>query len=251
MSKKIFILIVGALLVIGALFALRELTTDSKETFEVTQIIDGDTIKISTGEKVRLIGINTPEKGQPYYEEATNKLRELIGNNSVTLKKDVENKDQYGRLLRYVYVGDTFVNEEMVRRGYAIAYHFPPNVKYSEELESAEEEAKNKQIGIWTPSTFTLEVSYLDADDECVVFENNGDSSIDITDWTVQDEANNFYIFPTFSLLNGSSVTLHTGSGSDSSTELYWGSTNPIWNNDGDTLYLRDAEGLLVTYYSY
>ena len=238
MSKKIFVLIVCALLVVGALLLLREFTLDSKETFEVSQIIDGDTIRLSSGEKVRLIGINTPEKGQPYYNEATEKLKELIGNSHITLKKDVEDKDRYGRLLRYVYVNDTFVNLEMVRAGLATSYEFEPNVKHSSEFEDAEFEAREAGLGIWTPSSFTLTVSYLHADadgddtdnlnDEYVVFENDGDSPINITDWTVQDEANNFYVFPAFYLANGSSVTLYTGSGTDSSTKLYWGNTKPI-----------------------
>ncbi|MDI6885900.1 MAG: thermonuclease family protein [archaeon] len=74
---------------------------------------------MQNGDKVRLLGINTPEKGQPYYEEATNRLKELIEGKTVTLEKDIEDKDQYERLLRYIYIDDTFVNLEMVREGYA------------------------------------------------------------------------------------------------------------------------------------
>ncbi len=261
MSKKIFVIVICALLMVGIFLILKELATTSNDTFEVSRIIDGDTIKLSTGEKVRLIGINAPEIGQFYAAEATNKLSQLIGNNSVTLEKDVDNKDQYGRLLRYIYVGEIPVNLEMVGQGYATAYHFQPNVKYSEEFEAAEQEARNAQIGIWTPSSFTIEISDMHADaqgddndnlnDEYVIFENNDGLSLVMTGWTILDEANNFYDFPNFLLANGSSVTLYTGSGPDTTTQLYWGSTKPIWNNGGDTLYLRDAEGYLVTYYTY
>jgi micrococcal nuclease len=261
MNKKILVVFALAILVAGSLLVLMEFAPSSKETFEVSQIIDGDTIRLSTGEKVRLIGINTPERDQPYYAEATQKLSELIGDNQVTLEKDVTDKDQYGRLLRYIYVNETFVNLEMVKHGYAISYSFPPNTKHLSEFEAAEEEARNAGIGIWTQSSFTLTVSQLHADaegddsvnlnDEYVLFENNGNSTIIMTSWTVQDEAHNFYVFPEFGFANGSTLTLYTGSGTDTTTQLYWGNDKPIWNNDGDSLYLRDAEGLLVTYYSY
>ena len=99
---------------------------EENNTFYVSRIIDGDTIELMNGERVRLIGINAPEKAQPYTVEATTKLSQLIGYNSITLEKDVSDKDQYNRLLRYVYVGSTFVNLEMVKQGYAIAYPYPP-----------------------------------------------------------------------------------------------------------------------------
>lgn len=261
MNKKILVVFALAILVAASLLVLMEFAPTSNETFEVSQIIDGDTIRLSTGERVRLIGINTPEKDQPYYLEATQKLSQLIGNDRVTLKKDVTDKDQYGRLLRYVYVNETFVNLEMVKQGYAISYSFPPNTKYLDEFEEGEQEARNSQIGIWTPSPFTLTVSSMHADaegddsanlnDEYVVFVNDGNSTIIMTSWTVQDEAHNFFVFPDFSFVNGSTLTLYTGSGMDTITQLFWGNDKPIWNNDGDSLYLRDAEGLLVTYYSY
>jgi hypothetical protein len=86
---------------------------------------------------------------------------------------------------------------------------------------------------------------------EYIVFTNEGNSSLELTGWMVLDESNNEYYFPSFSLGNGSTVTLYIGSGTDSQTELFWGSTKSIWNNDGDELFLRDAQGFLVSYYSY
>ncbi|MEE9150950.1 MAG: lamin tail domain-containing protein [Thermoplasmata archaeon] len=261
MSKKILVLVAVALLLAALFLVLRELALPSDETFEVSQIIDGDTFRLSTGEKVRLIGINTPETGQPFYTDATEKISQLIGNNRVALEKDVKDKDQYGRLLRYVYVGSTFVNLEIVRGGFAISYSLLPNVKYLDDFEDAEQEARIAQVGIWTPSNFSIGIPSFHPDaegddngnlnDEYVVFENVGLSSINMTGWTVQDEANNFYVFTTFFLVNSSSVTLYTGSGTDTLTQVYWGSSKPIWNNDGDTLYLRDSHGYLVTFVSY
>jgi endonuclease YncB( thermonuclease family) len=261
MRKDLIIIVICILLLAGAIMIFRDLTLDSNDIYGVQEVIDGDTIRLSTGERVRLIGINTPETGQPYYDDATLKLEELIGENSVILKKDVEDKDQYGRWLRYVYVNDTFVNLEMVRQGMAIAYEFEPNVKHSDEFYEAEDDARNNQIGIWTPSSFTLTISQIHADaegddsanlnDEYVVFENNKNTSIAMTGWTLQDESNNYFVFPDFILENETSVTVYTGSGEDTETRIYWGSTKPIWNNQGDALFLRDSGGLLVSFQRY
>ncbi|WP_321112304.1 DUF4350 domain-containing protein [Halorussus salinisoli] len=87
--------------------------------------------------------------------------------------------------------------------------------------------------------------------DEYVDFENTGSSGEDLTGWTVEDEAGNSYQFPDgFSLGAGDAVRLHSGDGTDSSTDLYWGDSY-IWNNDGDTCYLYDDTGSLHTEYSY
>lgn len=261
MRKDLIIIMICILLLAGVIMIFRELNPDSNEIYDVDEIIDGDTIRLSTGQKVRLIGINTPESGQPYYNEANQKISELIGGNRVTLKKDVEDKDQYGRLLRYVYVNDTHVNLEMVRQGMAIAYEFEPNVKYSDEFYEAESQARNAKIGIWTPSSHTLKISEFNYDaegndnenlnGEFIIFTNEGNSSLELTGWMVLDESNNEYYFPSFFLGNGSSVTLYTGSGTNSQTELYWGSTKSIWSNHGDAAFLRDSEGFFVNFQRY
>lgn len=261
MDKKAMVIGIIVLLALSGYLIFMNYGPSSDEKYEVSDIIDGDTIKLTNGERVRLIGINAPETGQPYYQEATVKLEELIGSNTVRLEKDEEDEDQYGRWLRYVYVNDTLVNLEMVGQGLAISYEFQPNVKYSEEFKEAEQEAREEKIGIWTSSPFTVTISLLHADaegddsenlnDEYVVFVNSGNTSININQWWVLDESNNEYRFKDFLLVEGFSTTLYTGSGTDTAIEFYWGSSKPIWNNDGDALFLRDAQGFLVAYYSY
>jgi micrococcal nuclease len=152
MKKGLLVLVVIVILFAASYALYTGFPESESEEFEVAQVIDGDTIKLENGQKVRLIGINTPESGHPYYSEATEKLKELIGDSKVTLKKDVENTDQYGRLLRYVYVNDTFVNLEIVKAGLATAYEFEPNAKHSRDFEEAEYQARNAKLGIWTPS---------------------------------------------------------------------------------------------------
>ncbi len=261
MGKKFIIMLVCLMVLAGAFYLLQGLELTSDEEYEISKIIDGDTIKLSNGEKVRLIGINAPETGQPYAEESKEKLVQLIGNSLVKLKKDVDKNDQYGRWLRYIYVDETFVNLEMVKQGCAIAYSVSPNLKYSEDFENAEQEALNNGIGMWAPSSFEISISCLNADaegddtdnlnGEYVVLDNLGTTPLDLTSWRLYDEANNEFVFPSFHLVNESTVTIFTGSGADTDEELYWGSSKPVWNNDGDSLYIRDADGLFVNCYRY
>ena len=96
------------------------------------------------------IGVDTPERGRPYYQEAKEQLAELIEGEEVVLEKDVSEKDKYGRLLRYIRLGDLLVNQEMVRLGYAYSWTYPPDVKYQEEILEAQGEAQENEVGLWT-----------------------------------------------------------------------------------------------------
>jgi len=120
----------------------------------VVRVVDGDTIKVDLdGEtyKVRYIGMDTPEKDRPFFEEATTKNAELVDGQAVLLVKDVSETDRYDRLLRYVFVGDTFVNFELVNQGYAAAATFPPDVACDGMFHAAEADARSRGLGLWAP----------------------------------------------------------------------------------------------------
>ncbi len=122
------------------------------ETAKVTRVIDGDTIIIEGNYRVRYIGIDTPEvypKVEDYGIEAWEANRRLVGGKEVRLERDVTEKDKYGRLLRYVYVGDVLVNAELVRQGLAEAKAYPPDIKYQDYLEKLEAEARLAGRGMW------------------------------------------------------------------------------------------------------
>ena len=251
--------------------------TSEETTIIVSKVIDGDTIELKTGETVRLLGINTPEIGQPCYEEATNRLKELIEGKQIRLESDVVDKDQYGRLLRHVFIDNTFVNLVMVREGYAHVYIVQPNVNYENEMYDAQTSAIYEEGCMWkkpTPESgenicdnrcigidyFHWNAEGNDCDnlnDEYVKFKNNCSYSCDMTGWTVKDESSRDpYTFPSFVLESEAMVTLYTGCGSNTNAELYWcssgSSCNAIWNNNGkDTLYLRNSKGNLVLSHTY
>ena len=130
--------------------------TSNENTVLVTRVIDGDTIEIEGGVRVRYIGIDTPETVHPekpveyFGKEAAARNRELVEGKRVHLETDVQDKDKYGRLLRYVWVGDTMVNAELVRLGYAYSYTYPPNVKYQDYFLQLEREAREEERGLWS-----------------------------------------------------------------------------------------------------
>ncbi len=118
--------------------------------YKVTRVIDGDTIELSTGERVRLICIDTPEKSEEGYSEATDYLESLILNKNIELIKDISETDRYDRLLRYIYLEDgTFVNERIVYYGYGKAYPYNPDTSLCPEIQEAEQYAKDNKLGIW------------------------------------------------------------------------------------------------------
>lgn len=122
---------------------------------KVTKVIDGDTIEIEGGQRVRYIGIDTPETVHPskpvecYGKEASDENKELVLGKEVKLEKDVSETDKYGRLLRYVWLGDMMVNEHLVREGYAQSSTYPPDVKYQDRFIEAQRKARGEKKGLW------------------------------------------------------------------------------------------------------
>lgn len=130
--------------------------TESPETATVLRVIDGDTVELNDKRRVRYIGIDTPEVVDPnkpvecFGPEAKAANQSLVEGKSVRLVKDISEVDKYGRLLRYVYFGDTLVNDYLVRQGFAHASTYPPDVELSEQLRQAEKEARVNTRGLWS-----------------------------------------------------------------------------------------------------
>lgn len=127
----------------------------------VVKVVDGDTIHVRLGdrlEKVRYIGVNTPEVHhprlgeQPGGREAWAVNRRLVGERHVRLELDVQARDRYGRLLAYVWVGETMVNAELVARGYAQVMTLPPNVRYQQLFLRLQRDARQAGRGLWGPA---------------------------------------------------------------------------------------------------
>ncbi|MCZ7569006.1 MAG: lamin tail domain-containing protein [Ardenticatenaceae bacterium] len=237
-------------------------TTPSGSLPVVVRIVDGDTVQLDTGETVRLVGINTPERNQPFDEEATAFTRQLLLDKPVRVETDVEPRDRYGRTLGYLFLPDgTFANLEIVRNGYAPAWNIEPNSRYRDQFAQAEAEARAAHRGIWAASAALLRIVGIEADPpgpddenlngETVTLKNAGSTPVRLADFRLSDRSNTTYIFPDVTLSAGKMIVVHSGRGRDDAGNLYWNSARSIWNNDGDTAFLRDPNGNSVDVYSY
>ncbi|MBE0433615.1 thermonuclease family protein [candidate division WOR-3 bacterium] len=123
-------------------------------TEKVTEVIDGDTFRTGRGNTVRLLGINAPEIGEPGADMAKHALAGMVLDRHVRLERDQTDEDDYGRLLRYVFVDGLNVNEEMVRLGYVELRFYPPDTFYLEALREAEQTAIRNRQGLWAFPVF-------------------------------------------------------------------------------------------------
>lgn len=241
---------------------------EERQEFFVSNVIDGDTLELSNGYKVRLAGINAPETNFPYAEESTEKLKELVEGEEIFL--EYNEFDQYGRIIGYVFLEEDAtktVNEILLEEG--LAHFYNPSNAFLGAFEIAEDVGKQEAKGIWelseenyveenclsiTEFNFNAEGNDSETENlnnEFVIFKNSCDYEIDLSEWTVKDEATHSFTFPPFILESTWQVTLHSGFGEDSVHDLFWNSSNAIWNNSGDTLFLRNWQGELVLYKSY
>ncbi len=156
--SRIKILVVLLLLLLAACSQTTPDPNPSDGEFAtVTRVIDGDTIDVElNGEivRVRYIGVNTPERDEVCFQDATDANANLVNGQRVRLVKDVSETDRFDRLLRYVYVGDTFVNAELVEQGFAESVRFPPDTRHAATFDRLEDEARRANIGCHPTGVF-------------------------------------------------------------------------------------------------
>lgn len=118
----------------------------------IERVTDGDTVVCADERRIRLLGIDAPERAQkPYGARAGRELAELLPPGTrAEVELDVRGRDRYGRILAYLYAPDRrMANREMVRRGYALVLTYPPNVRYVDALRTAQDEARRARSGLW------------------------------------------------------------------------------------------------------
>lgn len=220
----------------------------------VVEIIDGDTIvAMIDGEeqKVRYIGIDSPEVGSP--GETAEKSKDA--NSALTIGRmafffsDVEDKDMYDRPLRYIFVGDKFINQELVKLGLAEEQEYPSNTACAELLRETEHEAKQANLGIWKlantdPVGGLPQITAVDKRAEFVIITNNGQAVVDLYGWVLMSERGNQSCALMGILPVGASIKIYAQTGEDG---LSCGSKDPIWNNSEiDPAALYNPAGELV-----
>ena len=161
---------VGLLLLVGVLIwiyvnGVAGLLPATYSENQVVKVVDGDTIDVYQGgktQRVRLIGVDTPEVADPrkpvqcFGREASSETKRLVQGKTVRLVADTsqDDTDKYGRLLRYVYLPDgTFVNRDLIANGYAFEYTFRVPYQYQQQFMAAENAARRSDKGLWSPDT--------------------------------------------------------------------------------------------------
>jgi endonuclease YncB( thermonuclease family) len=244
----------------------RVATTPSGTSGTVTRVLDGDSLIVaidSEEREIRLIGVNAPEESECHGDEAKQALERLVAAGSLTLVADGEETDQYGRLLRYVVVDRRDVNRELLASGAAVALQSDHT---SDAVFAAiSDQAAADGLGLWAadacgsdaplPSIVVTDYEYDPAgpdqdslDEEWIEFANRGPATQDMAGWILRDESTQHrYLFPPgFTLTSDGRVTVHTGCGVDTATDLYWCSSGPVWSNGGDTVILQLPDGTVV-----
>ena len=202
---------------------------NTSEQVHVDRIIDGDTIE-SNKTSIRLLGINSPERGELYYEEAKEFLEQEILNKTVNLKYGKERYDKYERVLAYIFFDNQNINLKLVENGLANIYFPSGKDKYYNQFQNAWEDCIEKEINLCKPSTHVCS--------QCISINinsiiNNCGFSCDINDWKIKAEGRDNIIFQEV-----------LESQEEISFELELTET-------GDTLFLRDDKGKLVVWESY
>ena len=224
------------------------------EFVKIDRVIDGDTVEVN-GASIRLLGINTPEKKEKYYQEAKDSLNEKILNKTVRLEYGKDKTDRYNRTLAYIFLNNENINLKQVEQGFA-NYYFPAgkDVYYNDFKEAWEnciKENKNlceKSINVCTKC---IELKELNYDPQEAVFFNQCNFDCNLKDWRIKDEGRKNFICPDFNLNSKKEVVVKVGENSNDEDILFWQGEDYVWTKTGDTLFLRDSEGKLVIWKSY
>jgi len=147
-KSRLAVIIVICIISIVVVIVLPKVINGTEKAL-VISVIDGDTVELADGRHVRYLGIDAPESGEYYAENATERNKELVEGKTVELQKGKQDKDQYGRLLRYVYVDGVFVNAELIAGGYAKVYLFDPDDRHGQALMEMEDYAVLRGLGLW------------------------------------------------------------------------------------------------------
>ena len=234
MQKKNVILFLVFLLSITLYYLyVDNFTTTSNvikhENIKVIRVLDGDTLELENKEKIRLLGINTPEKKTFLSNESTAFTKQL---ENKTVDVEVLEKDKYGRSLGYVFYNSLLINEEILKRGFAHLFVYEED-KYTSRLKSAEQYARENQLGLWKKSPnfgciALTEFKHTEDGERCtnkerIILENFCTTlQVYLKDDATHDE----------------NITLSKGT--------FEKNFSCIFNDEGDSLYIWDEKGLLV-----
>ena len=231
---------------------------------KVVKVVDGDTIRVlleGVEKPVRYVGIDTPESTfqiEYFGEQASQKNKELVEGRDVVMYRDVSETDDFDRLRRYVFVGDKFINYELVSQGLANAFRYEPDTSCAELFAKAESEAKALGLGLWSasatqsalstqsPSAGNLEIVFVDKEAEYVDIKNNSSSPVDLNGWMLVSEKGSQACDLGGIIQSGEKLRIWAGTGEGYSCNF----GKNIWNNsEPDPAVLYDPQHAEISRY--
>lgn len=260
MKKQIFLIIFLVIILFTINYSfldkkLENFLTDYEKEF-VERVIDGDTIVINQT-SVRLLGINTPERGEIYYSEAKEFLEELILNKTIKLEFGKEKYDLYKRILAYVFFKGENVNLKLVEEGFANFYFPSGKDSYYDSFKEAWEKCVENNKNLCEKSenicSKCIELKNFNRENQEMIFYNQCDFNCELTNWNIKDEGRKNFIFPKFILEKGKNVKVIVSKEDkiNNQDEIFWIRSTYVWTKSGDTLFLRDEKGKLVLWKNY
>lgn len=226
----------------------------------VAAVLDGDTVTLTDGTRVRYLGVNTPEHGQPFAEEAKRYNERLVLGKDVRLEVGKPERDAFGRVLAYVYAGDVLVNARLIAEGLGHLFVIDPIAHYAEWLQ-LQKDAQARRKGMWRDGVpGPLKITRVQADapgndhrnpnGEHVRICNVSGGPVELQGFSIKDEGPHRYVFPAGTLNPGYTALLYSGRGRDETASrrqlsFHWGA-GAIWNNAGDTASLFEPSGQLI-----
>jgi micrococcal nuclease len=251
-SPILLVLIIACIFISGCNFSSQVINENAKilDSAQVVRVIDGDTLELASGEHVRLLHINTPEKEEYCYAEAKERLTELVLNKTIWLERDMQSTDKYNRSLRYIYLSNDSVksvNQQMIEEGFAVVYILLPNTRYKDGFFESEEIAiKNKQGCLWQNSSKwqgCIKVQELKTckDGDYAVLKNDCDD-IMVDGWLLRNQGRDNYLLNGTFAENSTIKIIREG----------WETTHEcIWSDWSSTLFLFDSGHEFVLRYHY
>lgn len=255
-KKKGVVLLVGLIFVLSILNysfldqKLQNFLTPKEKVF-VDRVIDGDTI-VSGNESIRLLGINSPEKGDLYYEEAKEFLENLVLNKTIELEFGKNKRDKYNRILAYLILKEENINIKIVENGLA-NFYFPSgkDIHYNDFKQAQ----KDCSINLFEKSTNSCAecviLKSFDYSNQKITFYNKCASQCDLTGWELKDEGRKKFIFPKYILYPEKEISIIADDKINTWSILYWSGENYVWTSTGDSLFLRDEKGGLILWETY
>ena len=188
------------------------------EVVDVERVIDGDTL-IADGKSTRLLGINSPERGELYYAEAKQFLEEMTLNKTGRLEFGRERTDRYNRTLAYIFINSQNANLELVKIGLANFYFPSGKDQHYNEFEQAWQQCIENNINLCEKSEVVcsncIELKEFNYKNQKVVFHNQCNFRCDLTGWEIKDEGRKKFVFPEFNLMKNEGIEIRVGGGQD------------------------------------